>query len=223
MLYYTYVICSKFGPLAFLLRRLQFVKLKLMYVFRFQVQVRFNNYLLTDHSVRSFDRKQMAVLQTVEECCWKLHLFLQLKFIKVMELDTEEDEDDVFEVEKIVDTAISDVIYQLQWISCVLGWSGPYKPRTGTLPPPATHHPRNVRSASAYWLSTNFCSLESLFSLCKMCYSNGSQKAALLGLLHGLLYTLSALWTVAAWVRCWCVMTGRRAFSRLWENAPSQP
>ena len=31
-----------------------------------------------------------------------------------MELDKEEDEDDVFEVEKIVDTAISDVIYKLQ-------------------------------------------------------------------------------------------------------------
>jgi len=44
----------------------------------------------------------------------KLQLFLHLKFIKAMELDTEEDEDDVFEVEMIVDTTISDVIYQLQ-------------------------------------------------------------------------------------------------------------
>jgi len=46
----------------------------------------------------------------------------------------------------------------------------------------------------------------SLFSLCKMCNSNGSQKAALCSLLGA----LSTLWTVTARVRCRCMMTNLR-------------
>jgi len=43
----------------------------------------------------------------------------------------------------------------------------------------------------------------SLFSLCKMCNSNGSQKAVLCSLLG----TLSVFWTAAVRVQCWCEIT----------------
>ena len=46
---------------------------------------------------------------------------------------------------------------------------------------PATHCPRKVRSASTYWLSTNFYSLEIVYS--RRDYSNGSEKATFCSLL----------------------------------------
>jgi len=43
---------------------------------------------------------------------------------------------------------------------------GPYKPHTDTQ---TTHRPRMVWSASIYWLSTNFCSSEIVYSHCVRC------------------------------------------------------
>ena len=58
-----------------------------------------------------------------------------------------------------------------------------------------THHPRMARSVSTYSLLTNFCSLEIVYSLCKMynsnCFASNNW--------HFVVYlVLSALWTASA-------------------------